>query len=152
MRGNTAGGRVELRPGTPRRLKMAPPDRLKMAPPDRIASNASGGGSRFAGPGTGGSFSWDARVSGRQVGSKLVPFSPQTDAVLRRTYGPLYGGLGFMAPTNRPKIGVWSIATMIAGGVAAALSYQRNQSVLWALGAWIVWPASLPYYLLTRKK
>lgn len=143
MRGNTPGGRVELRPGTPRRLKMAPPD--------RIASNASGGGSRFAGPGTGGSFSWDARVpGGRQVGSRLVPFSPQTDAVLRRTYGPLYGGLGVMTPAKRAW-SPWRIAALVGGGVAAALSYRKNRSLLWAAAAWLVWPASLPYYLITGK-
>jgi len=41
------------------------------------------------------------------------------------------------------------VATMLAGGTAAALSYRKNKSILWAVAAWAFWPAVLPYYALT---
>lgn len=44
------------------------------------------------------------------------------------------------------------VGTMVAGGAAAAMSYQRNHSLPWALGAWFVWPAALPYYLITKNQ
>jgi len=63
----------------------------------------------------------------------------------------------FIAETNGDEgpsaIGqVIGLGTMVAGGYAAALSYRRNQSILWAGLSWFGWPIALPYMLMTPKE
>ena len=58
---------------------------------------------------------------------------------------------GMLIAEENPANSWLLLAQTVAGGAAAALSYKKNRSVLWALGAWFIWPAALPYYLITKE-
>lgn len=58
---------------------------------------------------------------------------------------------GVLIAEENPSSGWLMLAQTLAGGTAAALSYKKNRSILWALGAWFIWPAALPYYLITKE-
>lgn len=52
-------------------------------------------------------------------------------------------------PTRSPT---WGLLGLIGAPVAMAVSYKRNQSIGWAVGAGFVWPAYLVYTLILDRK
>lgn len=70
-----------------------------------------------------------------------VPNNNQTGVLVTAPRQSKYGSLG-------PLV---SVAGLVGSGVAAAISYKRNQSVLWALGSFLIWPVALPYFYITKE-
>jgi hypothetical protein len=71
------------------------------------------------------------------------------------SYGAITGSndfdsFGVLIADKNPSEFPWKMAlSMATSGLAAALSYKKNQSIPWAVGAWLVWPVALPYYVVT---
>lgn len=54
---------------------------------------------------------------------------------------------------DRSRAQQWiSLAGLVGFPVAMAVSYKRNQSIGWAVGAGLVWPAYLVYTLILDRK